>query len=628
MKRFLILALVCLLLCGCSSQPQPTETNQPTETTQPITDPTEPSGCYDPDSAVELQYQGTVKAYALPLENAREVVCIGSDLVVFSGEENTTLTMFSGENGYISAKAELDLLISPQDASTQVTEKGISYYSPATGEVVLLDTALKEVARIQVPEDSVGEPVLSANRQSLYYCTAGSIRVLELENGIRRLLKEVSFPQQSVHSLLLEDTVLRCELTEADGTVRSIFISTETGELVGEYQDALAVCSYGDTYYTKFFDGAMQALVYGKVGGDQQMLIPKDLTAEYSYLPEKNAVVAAALKESSLVLDYYELTSGMRCSALELPGCGLPMSVAAGEGDYVYVLCHDENRGGDVLYRWDVAALAANDADSYTGPRYTLEKPDAEGLSGCRAYAAELNQRYGVEILLFTDATANQPWDYTMEPEYQVPMIHRDLQLLDELLAIYPQEFLKQTADSTASGVLRICLVRSLAGTPESGSLEAAAGTHFWVEEEPYIALCVGQLNEHLVYHEIFHAIETKVYSDSQIYYEWNDLNPKGFEYDYHYRDYMNYEDSEYLKDETRAFIDSYSMTFPMEDRARIMEYAMTAGNEGYFQSEIMQEKLYQLCLGIRKAYKLTKSEEVYPWEQYLNESLAYVPKK
>lgn len=626
MKRFLILALVCLLLCGCAAQPQPTETT-PTTETQPLTDPTEPSGCYDPDSTVEMQYQGAVKVYPLPLENAREVVCIGSDLVVFSGEETTTLTMFSGENCYISGVAELDVTISPLDVSTQVTEKGISYYSPDTGEVVLLDTALKEVARIRVPEDSVGEPVLSANRQALYYCTADSVQVLELENGIRRLLKEVSFPQQSVHSLLLEDTVLRCELAEEDGSVRSIFISTQTGELLGEYQGDLAVSSHADTYYTKFFDGAMQALVYGNAGGDQRMLIPEDVTANHRYLPEKNGVVTAGVKDHKLVLEYYDLESGLRSSVLELYSDGLPLSIAAGEGSLVYVLCSDEEQGG-VLYRWDTAALASNDAGVYTSPRYTLEKPDGKGLAACRTYAAELNQRYGVEILLYTDATANQPWDYTMEPEYQVPMIYRDLQLLDQLLAIYPQEFLKQTAASTSSGVVRICLVRNLVGTPESGSLETAAGTHFWVEEEPYIALCVGQMNDRLVYHELFHAIETKVYSDSQIYYEWNDLNPKGFEYDYNYRDYSGHQDSEYLKDETRAFIDAYSMSFPKEDRARIMEYAMTEGNESYFQSEIMQKKLYQLCLGIRKAYGLTKSEEVYPWEQYLNESLAYVPKK
>lgn len=626
MKRFLTLVLVCLLLCGCSTQPQPTEVTQPTET-QPITEPTEPSGCYDPESAVEMQYQGAVKAYPLPVADAAAVASIGSDVVVFSGTERTTLTVLSGENMYISAQVELDMAVFIEDASTQVTAKGISYYDAFHGQVVLLDTSLKEVARIAVPEDIVGEPVLSANRKALYYCTADSIRVLELENGIHRLLKEISYPQQTAHSLLLEDAVLRCKLMDENGKAKSIFISTQTGELMGEYTDDLTVYSYADTYYAKFYDGAMEALVYGKAGADQQMLIPLEFAGRHHYLPEKNAVVTASLSEGDLTLAYYDLSSGLRTSAMQLHS-NLPLSISAGEDNIVYVLSHDEDLGKQVLYRWDTVALASNDADVYTSHRYTLEKPDTEGLAACRAYASELEQRYGVEILLFTDATANQPWDYTMEPEYQVPMIYRALQRLDQALAIYPEDFLKQTVDSTASGVLRICLVRKLEGTPESGSLEAAEGIHFWIEEEPYVALCVGQLDAHQVYHEIFHAIETKVYSDSQIYYEWNDLNPKDFEYDYNYRDYWDHEDSEYLKDETRAFIDAYSMTFPMEDRARIMEYAMTEGNEAFFQSEIMQKKLYQLCLGIRKAYKLTKSEEVYPWEQYLNESLAYVPKK
>ena len=626
MKRILILALVCLLLCGCSSQPQPEKTTLATETLPP-TEPTEPSGCYDPDSAVELRYQGAVKAYPLPVADAAAVVPFGSDVLVFSGTERTTLTVLSGENLYISAQVELDMAIFIEDASTQVTAKGISYYDAFHGQVVLLDTSLKEVARIAVPEDIVGEPVLSANRQDLYYCTEDSIRVLELENGIRRLLMEVSYESQTVHSLLLEDSLLRCKLRDEAGSVKSIFISTETGELMGEYMDDLTVHSYADTYYAKFYDGAMEALVYGKVGGDQQMLIPLEFMGRQYYLPEKNAVVTASLADGDLSLEYYDLHSGLRSSVMQLYS-DFPLSISAGEDGAVYVLCHDEDLGKQVLYCWDVAALATNDTKVYTSPRYTMANPDEAGLAVCRDYAAELNRRYGVEILLYTDAVANQPWDYFMEAEYQVPMIYRALQRLEQLLAIYPEDFLKQTVDSASSGVLRICLVRKLEGTPESGSLETAEGIHFWIEEEPYIALSVGQVDEYQVYHEIFHAIETKVYSDSQIYYEWNALNPKGFEYDYHYRDYQNYEDSEYLEDETRAFIDAYSMTFPKEDRARIMEYAMTPGNESYFQSEIMQKKLYQLCLGIRKAYKLTKSEEVYPWEQYLNESLAYVPKK
>ena len=69
-------------------------------------------------------------------------------------------------------------------------------------------------------------------------------------------------------------------------------------------------------------------------------------------------------------------------------------------------------------------------------------------------------------------------------------------------------------------------------------------------------------------------------------------------------------------------------MSFPKEDRARVMEYAMMEGNEHYFRSEIMQEKLLVLCKAIREAFGWKKSEEVFRWEQYLNEPIAYQKKK
>ena len=64
-------------------------------------------------------------------------------------------------------------------------------------------------------------------------------------------------------------------------------------------------------------------------------------------------------------------------------------------------------------------------------------------------------------------------------------------------------------------------------------------------------------------------------------------------------------------------------MSFPKEDRARIMEFAMTPGNEKLFQTEAMQRKLSTLCLGIRKAFHLTGSPDIFLWEQYLHTPLA-----
>lgn len=620
MSRYLIIFMICLLLCGCAAEQQ-------TETTIPVreeaTQPTEPTGCYDPDSGVEARTGGAVRAYDPDMEDAYAVVSLGESIVVFSGGDATTLTMLSGENLFVETRVEIGFRISPEDGSTQVTERGISYYSAETREVVLLDTALKEIARIQAPEDIVGTPVLSANRQALYYCTADSIRVLDLEKGISRLLKEITREEQTTVGLLLNDTVLCCRMTNG-GEVSMMFINTANGEILAETKNVIAVAAVDENYCALVSEGATDVLVFGNAGGEAMMLLPADIMAECRYLESlRGAVTVSTSGENEIRLDYYDLETGMRTSCLTLEADGGPAGIAAGMDDtQVYILLEN-----GLLYRWDVTALESGDTGTYVGARYTLENQDTEGLAACEAFAQKLESQYGVKIIIGNEAVEVGYWEYVLETEYQAPLIRKELETLEQLLSVYPEGFLGATAESSADGALRICLVRSLRGSPESGSTEALDAAYYWVDEKPYVVLAVARVTERVLYHELFHIIETKVYSDSQIYYEWNKLNPEGFTYDYNYNDWKTREESEYLLDETRAFIDSYAMSFPREDRARIMEYAMTEGNESYFQSETMQEKLYQLCLGIRKAYGLEKSEESYLWEQYLDEPMAYVPK-
>lgn len=628
MKRWIWILLACLMLTGCASAPEPEQTVAPTETEAAA--PTEPAGCYEPGSDLEKKTGGAVRRYPLHIPDSYALVTVGKDVVVFSGLDTTTLTMLSGESLFVTARVELDRLIYPEQSSTQVTSRGISYYSADTGEIVLLDTALKEVARIAVPGGTVGVPVMSADRQKVYYCTAEAVRVLDLETGISRLLMEISYAGQSAESLLLNETVLKCRFTDEDGGEKWLFLSTQDGALLREIREDVELTAAGERFYAFTWDGAMRTLVFGSaVREELNMLLPEDVTAEAQVLAELNAAVTAAQTgEDTALLEYYTLSDGRRSSVLELEHSSLPMSMAAMPAKgWVYVLCTDTQTGGQVICRWDVNNLETNDGEIYTCPRYTGDAPDTDGLAECREYAASLSQLYGVEILLYTDATAKQPEDHTLQPEYQVPLIRRDLEKLSWMLSAYPGGFLAQAAENTAGGVIRIALVRSIVSLPETGTVEHVSGLQYWVSEQPYVALEVGRLTEQVLYHELFHAIETKVYADSQLYYEWDKLNPEGFAYDYNNTDWQQREESRWLTDEDRAFIDSFSMSFPREDRARIMEYAMTEGNESYFQSETMQEKLYTLCQGIRKAFGLTKSEEVYLWEQYLAEPLAYVPK-
>jgi len=119
-------------------------------------------------------------------------------------------------------------------------------------------------------------------------------------------------------------------------------------------------------------------------------------------------------------------------------------------------------------------------------------------------------------------------------------------------------------------------------------------------------------------------ALDARLLGNSRDLDNWDELNPKSFSYTYDYAQNAERENADdYLDPDSRCFVDQESMSFPTEDRARIFVYAMAEDTEEYFTSERMQKKLRRICLGIREAYGLDESTEVFPWEQYLEKPLA-----
>jgi len=132
------------------------------------------------------------------------------------------------------------------------------------------------------------------------------------------------------------------------------------------------------------------------------------------------------------------------------------------------------------------------------------------------------------------------------------------------------------------------------------------------------VVIAVGKYSEQALYHELYHVMETHILTESTALDQWNSLNPPGFTYDNGY--HSDRDSGIYLQGDSRAFVDTYSMSFPKEDRARILEYAMLPDNRDLFSSEIMQEKLTAICRGIREAYRLKEYEKPLLWEQYLQQ--------
>ena len=232
MKRWYpALILLCLLLAGCSGKGE--ETTFPTQTEAVPMEAAPPAGLHDPNDPLEMRYGDALRAYPLSIPGVAGLKAMGSDLLVFSDTQVSTLiTRLSGEELYIAATVRLEFGLSPDDPSLQVTESGLSYFDPVNRQTVVLDASLREITHIPAPEDLEGTPLLSRDRETLYYCTKAGIRAWNLETGIRRVIKEAGFAQQSVTGLHLNDTVLQCRVADNEGNASTLLLSTESGRQI------------------------------------------------------------------------------------------------------------------------------------------------------------------------------------------------------------------------------------------------------------------------------------------------------------------------------------------------------------------------------------------------------------
>ncbi len=70
------------------------------------------------------------------------------------------------------------------------------------------------------------------DRETLYYCTKAGVRAWNLETGIRRVIKEAGFAQQSVTGLHLNDTVLQCRVADNEGNASTLLLHGKRADII------------------------------------------------------------------------------------------------------------------------------------------------------------------------------------------------------------------------------------------------------------------------------------------------------------------------------------------------------------------------------------------------------------
>lgn len=622
MKRpFLLILILLLVLSGCEpvSDPPPTE-----GIAVPLPVQTEPAGCCRPGDPLETATQGALQVYQPEGSLHNGLLMWDSDLILFSGEDRTTLTVLSGENLHKTAAVTLDCVIVPEDPGVTAEGNAFTYYDHLRQELVFLNRNLESPYRISMPEGIIGAPALSADQSCLYYCTADALRVLEPESGMDRLLTQMAFPYQSITGLHGDDTIVSCSISDDAGNWSSLFLSCETGQLLWESKENIQLWTRDQQYFATRQDGAYTEMLTGSFDShDVFSLDSVPYGAVAHPVPEIGAVMLLSPVHGGYALDLYDPQKGQHIAQLTLPAGLYPLDpVADSHRNCIWFLSFSPGSANPLLLRWNYTMSPCSEPVIRAVPRRTAEQPDLDGLEQCNIRADALSRQYGIEVLLWTDAVAAEPWDYRLIPEYQVSLLNHQLQLLEQTLAAFPEGLLQEAAGSNGKRI-RVCFVRYILGKSDASALESLDGLQFWDEDGvAYVCLTMGDsMPRHLI-HELFHVMDCRILSTCPGYDDWEQWNPPDFSYDYDYIRNLQRDDWELTQGNSRYFIDQYSMSFPKEDRARIMEYAMTKGNEACFQSDAMQAKLLALCLGIRQAFKLDNAAGPFLWEQYLRQPI------
>ncbi len=610
MKKLLLILVLTVLLAGCAQD----EPAQP-ETTPPITTPVVVApGLYIPQSDMEQSTQGALRAYAAK-EPVLGLIPLDQELMVATATDDdlVRLRILSGTNGVVRCEAVLEVGASVTEGF-QASARGVCYYSPVAHCLVILDNTLQEQGRVSLPQELQAIPVITRDFSTAYYCTGDQIRALSLDTGVSRLLKQHSCQWQSLMGLAANEGILVCNMT-VNNKQQVSFVSTVDGQTLGADPSLLTFSGQGENYFLQRRDGIVMEYLHGSFQGEARVFTLPEESRAFHYPQGGHSIVSVTFGDTAARLEAYDLNSGNLYSALDLAGVETAHSFAA-DGETLWFAAWQGDQ--EVICQWNTLASPAQGQQSYTTQRFTAQAPDRDALSACQQKANEMGQRYGVKITV-DPQLVKQPDSYVLTTEHQVRALEQGLIQLETALSRFPEDFFRRMAEDTTSKVLEISLVRQISDDQQ--------GLQYWLQADAFIAIALGDDVEQLFYHEACHVLDTFLYSNTRDLDVWNKQNPKGFEYDYSYDLYETH-DRKYLEGENRAFIDAYSRTYPKEDRALILEYAMMPGNEAYFESKTMQKKLHLLCFSIRDAYNWKRDSRTFPWEQYLEEPLAYTKKK
>lgn len=288
----------------------------------------------------------------------------------------------------------------------------------------------------------------------------------------------------------------------------------------------------------------------------------------------------------------------------------------------------DGNGRPESLYLWDTLSASASGWEAPSQTDWAGPSPEEYGEISRRA--AQLEEQYGVTIVLGRNVPLTFS-DYSASPETSPDLMDGTLSVLENVLSRYPAQYF-DALKGTYYREIVFYLTGDLAPLDQTANISNAGA--FATERDGLCQIALNLLSDpdaSMVIHELTHAADYR-FAGQALWDEdaWNAMNPPGFSY---YNSYIDEQGESYeysgSSDHTADaggpadevyFIDAYSKTFGMEDRARLMENLMVSGSPyaEFYRGKHLQEKLSYYFRFLRD----TLSDESWPpateWEEAL----------
>ena len=607
MKRILAgLLCACILLSGCHVSSEPTEPTQP-----PVTEaPTIQQGVYLLDQGRTLE--GYSNLVYIPNEivdrmERPEMRLLGNGLLLIEYRDGSLiLNHISLEDGGLIASASI-----PAGEETRL--------SIGSGEIALCDqesgliTVLDEKFQIQrtYPVTGAGDDwYLNQELDTLYvFHFDRGLMVMDLETGDENWLVDNGYQVKCIgggnSNLLIQYTDREDQKTYT----RCLNLSTATLETLPIGGAVLDGIRQGELWLLQREDD--HVLVDGETarsfiwdGTDAQLLSPRRhlLTMDFSR------------RELSL----YDTDGAF------LSRCSLPQNSHAITGsDFVWsgywegYFFTDFMDGSCRLVFWDVSTDTEGN-DLQMTPLDTVQRSEPVVEAALYQRAEELSKRFGVDIRIAEQCSLN----YTTYDTYTLddPMFIREgLDKLENALSKYPVGFFSQLCYGYVESI-RIELAGSLMTKDGVTNRRDSAGGFAQHMGSYYLVALDGfMMSEGIVYHEFSHVIDKRLAWDALLREDalfseeaWLALQPEGFEYA------MSYVDENQTEIDLGYFVSDYSMTFPTEDRADLMEEAMTGTQWPFEEGSGCRAKMQFYADCIRDCFDTADWPETTTWEQVL----------